>query len=88
MSLTATQPDQELLDALSLDAAWEHAKQLEQEAVNLHAALGNARQRYDQLAKRWSDLRYGIMGILATAKPDTPEMAAVLDELNRLWTEI
>ena len=79
MSLTATQPSQELLDGLSLDAAWDHAKYLEGEVTRLRKlSKANYELWNDELVKRIR-LENGIAGIVEEYSSN-PGKAKRLDE--------
>jgi hypothetical protein len=81
-------PPQELLDGLSVDAAWERVKQLELEALNLHRLLDNANKTWRSAAGQRTSTRGQISALLdkyqGNAKGN-PELASALKGLRAIY---
>lgn len=85
MGLAPAQPDQGLLDGLSVDAAWVRAQQLELEALNLKRLLESANRAWRTAAGQRTSTMGQIGALLdkhqGNAKGN-PELAQALDDLR------
>jgi hypothetical protein len=79
MSLTAVKPPQELLDGLSLDAAWERAQDLEREVIRLRAMLKTTNENYTDLATRYGKVVNGVWAVAGKHPELLAELQALID---------
>lgn len=84
MSLTAVQPDRELLDALSLDAAWERAKSLEAERDEALAGSRASQMRAAKWHDRYAKLSNGVGLLLWEYESNPRSLAEYMTELAAL----
>ena len=63
-TLAPVKPPQELLDGLSLDAAWERAKMLESEIRRLRLLLESGRDAFEQQYAKRTRMEQGIRRIM------------------------
>jgi hypothetical protein len=88
VSLTAVRPDQELLDGLSLDAAWERATALEKER---DAALINLRYLHAKYEKASGCLLKTSLALRELTRKDWglgAEVQAFVTEVERILSEV
>jgi hypothetical protein len=88
MRLAPAQPDQELLDALLLDAAWEQASRLELELKQVRVITRQNHDNFTRELRRRLKLETAIGGLMTSLKgsPDRP-VDSIVDELNRILNE-
>jgi hypothetical protein len=84
VSLTATAPDQELLDGLSLDAAWERASALESERDAALTNLQYTKNRYETAQSSLVKMTMAIYALIQDGWGAGPEVQAVLTELEKI----
>lgn len=81
MGLGFTKPDPGVIDQLSLDAAWERAKQCEQELRQVRETLKVTHEQYKLLADRDQKLANGIWTVIGKHPEMEPEIRAELEAL-------
>jgi hypothetical protein len=88
MTLTPTQPDQQVIDGALLDAAWQHARLLEGELQSARYKVKLNREHYTRELGRRLKLESAIGGLMTRLKgsPDTP-VDSIVDELSRMLNE-
>jgi hypothetical protein len=88
VSLTAVKPDQEVVDGLLLDAAWEHAKMLELELKQVRVLTRQNHDNFTRELGRRLKLETAIGGLMTSLKgsPDRP-VDSIVDELSRMLNE-
>lgn len=64
MGLAPAQPPQELLDGLSVDAAWERVKDLEAEIRRLRLLLKSGKDAFEQQYAKRTRMEKGIRRIM------------------------
>lgn len=88
MGLAPAQPDQALIDGLSLDAAWERTKDLERRVNELQLLLKSSKEAYEKLAGEHSKL-HGALGDLILEYRghaiDSQSMARIVAELTEIF---
>ena len=88
MGLAPMQPDQAVIDRLSLDAAWERAKQCELELKTVRAMAAENHKAFVAMAERRLKLALGVRGVISRYSSSSGEpdgrMAALLEELKVL----
>jgi hypothetical protein len=62
--LAPQKPSQELLDGLSVDAAWDRAKMLESEIRNLRRLLKSGKEAFEQQYAKRTRMERGIRRIM------------------------
>lgn len=88
MSLTAVRPDQAVLDGLSLDAAWQRAKDLEAERDQAKRVASEAAERAEKMSSRYHLLSGGVGALLADYHYDPcPVLAEYMTELVDLLAQ-
>jgi hypothetical protein len=83
MGLAPVQPDQGVIDALSLDAAWEKARILEGELQMARHIAKENRKSFEAMAQRRLTMAYGIRAIISKYR-DIAVPQDLLDELKAL----
>jgi hypothetical protein len=88
VTLTATQPDQQVIDGALLDAAWQHARLLEGELQSARYKVKLNHENFTRELGRRLKLESAIGGLMTRLKgnPDTP-VDSIVDELSRLINE-
>jgi hypothetical protein len=87
VTLTAVKPDKEVIDALLLDAAWEHAKDLEVQVANLRRLLVNANKAWRQQTEKHTNLKRELWDITEKYKlkvEGNPDLAEIVTDLTEL----
>ena len=85
MGLAPAQPDQALLEALSVDAAWQRAKDLELEAKRLRVMLRNAQKAWEDVTAKRGKMEgalWEVIGKYEGHAGDCPAMARLLADLE------
>jgi hypothetical protein len=81
-TLAPVKPSQEILDGLSLDAAWERAKDLEVEVRRLRAMLKVNSEQFEAVATAYHKMERGITDILRS--PASATLNGVMAGLKEL----
>jgi hypothetical protein len=80
-ALAPVRPPQEILDGLSLDAAWERAQDLEEEVHRLRAMLKVNSQHFEAAVTAYHKMERGIWEIIGKHQVPDGELLADLEAL-------